>query len=531
MILFEDEHLLIVNKPAGWNTHSPDPFAGEGIYEWLKTREPRWADLAIIHRLDKETSGAIIFGKTALANRSLTRQFTDRIVTKKYLALTRSPVAFEELTVESILVRAGEKYLSRPIHSGGARAETRFRKLKGKLLDSFPVEAEPVTGKTHQIRVHAAASGFPLLGDTLYGGDPASRVYLHAAEITFEHPETGQRTTIVAPENFSEDPRLTLRNAVIDPQATNAYRLIHSASDGWPGWQVERLGDFLLSQSAQALKLEEGEKLDSLLKTFSLRGAYHKILNRRVRQLASNDASPQLVIGETAPDEFFIRENGVQFNLSFNEGYSVGLFLDQRENRRRLLTGFVAPEFFLRGKPEESPQPALKVLNTFSYTCGFSVCAAKAGVTVTSLDLSKKYLEWGKRNFVLNQLDPSGHEFIFGDAFDWMKRLGKKGRQFDLIVLDPPTFSNSKGQGTFQAERDYGKLVLAALPLLHTGGVLLASTNAANLKPETFLETIEDSVNSAKRRIVQQHYVPQPVDFPISREEPAYLKTVWLKVQ
>ena len=245
----------------------------------------------------------------------------------------------------------------------------------------------------------------------------------------------------------------------------------------------------------------------------------------------SKDASPQLVLGEAAPDEFFIRENGVQFLLSFNEGYSVGLFLDQRDNRRRLLTGFVAPDFFLQGKPEESPPPKIKVLNTFSYTCGFSVCAAKAGATVTSLDLSKKYLDWGKRNFVLNQLDPSGHEFTFGDAFDWMKRLGKKNRQFDLIILDPPTFSNSKGQGTFQAERDYGKLVLAALPILQTGGVLLASTNAANLKPETFLKTIGDSVSSAKREIVLQHYVPQPVDFPVSREEPAYLKTVWLKVQ
>ena len=78
MNIFEDEHLLAINKPAGMNTHSPSPFAGEGIYEWLKNREPRWANLAILHRLDKETTGIILFGKTALANRSLTSQFAER---------------------------------------------------------------------------------------------------------------------------------------------------------------------------------------------------------------------------------------------------------------------------------------------------------------------------------------------------------------------------------------------------------------------------------------------------------------------
>ena len=73
---------------------------------------------------------------------------------------------------------------------------------------------------------------------------------------------------------------------------------------------------------------------------------------------------------------------------------------------------------------------------------------------VTSLDLSRKYLEWGERNFALNGIDPKAHDFIFGDAFDWMKRLSKKQRFFDVIILDPPTFSQSKESGVFQAEKD-----------------------------------------------------------------------------
>src|SRR6185503_2709800 len=105
-VIFEDEHLLVVNKPAGLNTHAPSPYAGEGIYDWLRHREPRWAKLAIIHRLDKETSGVMVFGKTPVANRSLTEQFTRREITKKYLLLTDRPLKQRELTARSNIIRA-----------------------------------------------------------------------------------------------------------------------------------------------------------------------------------------------------------------------------------------------------------------------------------------------------------------------------------------------------------------------------------------------------------------------------------------
>jgi 23S rRNA (cytosine1962-C5)-methyltransferase len=324
-----------------------------------------------------------------------------------------------------------------------------------------------------------------------------------------------------------------LRQALVVPEETNAYRVIHGASDGWPGWYVERLGDFLLSQSEHALRLEELEELTRLAKWFSARGAYHKILTRHLRRAARAEASPQLVLGEASPERFTIRENGVHFELSLVDGYSAGLFLDQRDNRRRLLTAHVAAGFPLL--PCSPPLPIgnrkLEILNTFAYTCGFSVCAAKAGARTTSLDLAKKCLDWGKRNFALNGLDPAGHEFIHGDAFDWLRRLAKKQRLFDVVLLDPPTFSQSKESGVFRAEKDYGQLVTAALPLLRTGGVLFASTNAADWPPEEFLADLEKAILAANRKILQRHYVPQPQDFPISRAEPAYLKTVWLRVE
>ena len=564
-LIFEDDHLLAVNKPAGMNTHAPGAFAGEGIYDWLRHRELRWARLALLHRLDKETSGVIIFSKTELANRSLTEQFTRRSIGKKYLLLTDRALRRKEFTVESALVRAGEKYVVRPVHAGGERTQTRFRVLRSTTGGTL-VEAEPVTGKTHQIRAHAAAYDFPVLGDTLYGGSPAARLHLHAQELTLKHPATDQEMNFTAPVDFLADARLALRSALFDSQETNACRLIHGASDGWPGWYVDRLGDFLLSQSEQPLTGRQREALANGLKLFSLRGAHHQTWIRQVRKTRVPQVLGQPVLGDAAPEEFVIVENGLRFALRFREGRSAGLFLDQRENRRRFLTGYVAPGYLLSRDeefsapptpPQEGSRPSIvsgpflsrkgsgvgsrtavprrplagtEVLNTFAYTCGFSVCAAVAGARVTSLDLSRKYLGWGRWNFALNGLPAADHDFIFGDVFDWLRRLARRRREFDVIVLDPPTFSQSKEHGTFQAEKDYGELVSTALPLLKPGGALFAAANAAKLAPEKFLDQISAAIGSARRRILRQHYAPQPPDFPMSRQEPAYLKTVWLRV-
>src|SRR5687768_16503708 len=254
------------------NTHAPAPYAGEGIYEWLKNREPRWAKLAIIHRLDKETSGLLIFSKTTEANRSLTEQFATRRVRKTYRFITDRKATRKEFVVQSTIAREGERYVSKP---DGEDAETRFR-----LLQPTVFEAEPITGRTHQIRVHAAESGLPIVGDTLYGGTPADRLLLHAERLKIKHPISGKEMLFDAPADFSVGRSRGLREALIPLDETNAYRLLHGASDGWPGWYVDRLGDFLLSQSERALSAEQIEAL----KRHECKGAYHKALSRHARE-------------------------------------------------------------------------------------------------------------------------------------------------------------------------------------------------------------------------------------------------------
>ncbi|MBI5393707.1 MAG: class I SAM-dependent methyltransferase [Verrucomicrobia bacterium] len=481
LVLFEDAHLLAVNKPAGINTHSPGEFAIEGLHEWLQRR--RTEKLAIIHRLDKDTSGVMVFGKSALANRSLTEQFATKTVRKTYLFLTAAAPPNKRMRIAT------------PID--GKPTATWFEPAgrRGRLA---LMRAEPETGRTHQIRIHAAEAGFAVAGDELYEQprSPLPRMMLHAAAIELRHPQSAEPVRFEAPEpaSFTSPDWLVaareMRELMFGPAETNAFRLVSGKADGFPDAIVDRYADRLLVQwyGPPDANLRE-----------SLRSA--PVVERAMEKQPS---------GETASPEnrFEIVENGLRFLVSLDAGYSTGIFLDQRENRRRVLA------MDLRGKT---------VLNAFAYTCAFSVAAARAGATVTSLDLSKRYLEWGRDNFRLNGFDPAAHDFIYGDCFDWLARLAKKGRRFDLALLDPPTFSTAKKGGAFRAEKDYAKLVALAEPLVAPGGTLFCSTNARSVTPEQFLA----AVRRGAQRVRTPGFTTQPPDFRVAAGEKPYLKCAW----
>ncbi len=552
-VVFEDDHLLVVRKPAGWNTHAPSPYAGAGIFEWLRDREPRWARLAIIHRLDKETSGLLVFGLTQDANRSLTEQFAGRRVEKEYVLATRRPVPFRERVVRTRIVRVGENYAVQPGEGGDDEAETEFQVLEGwsggGAIEASGggeggggltfVRARPRTGRTHQIRVHAAHLGMPIHGDVRYGGEAAGRIWLHAVRLVFAHPATGWRTEFECPPSFEMPMWRGLREAWVVPGETSALRWWHGWADDPAGGRgarsgghciVEQWGDFVLVQTAEPGPGREAGRWFDALGFCGVRGAYERPRDRQVRQASGATVSPRWVTGAEAPPAMHVMEHGVRYEVRFGEGYSVGLFLDQRENRRRVLNDHVSAVFggVRPGASGGGERPGF--LNVFAYTCGFSVVAALAGWRVTSVDLSRKYLDWGRRNFELNGLESADHEFVFGDAFDWLRRLGKKGRRFEAMVLDPPTFSQSKEGGVFRAEADYGRLVSSALGVLAPGGVLLASCNQGGWAPGDFVQCVEGAVIGRGRSIQSRYYAPQPPDFPVTRDEPAYLKGLWLRV-
>lgn len=303
---------------------------------------------------------------------------------------------------------------------------------------------------------------------------------------------------------------------------TNAFRLINGHADGHRGLIVDQLGPYLLAQSEAPLTQAQTRLLEAYRHSHNLLGLYHKVLRRQIRSSDPGLTSPRFLSGEPAPSRFTIKENGVEYELSFDEGYSYGLFLDQRLNREQLLNT-------KKGSHRTTPS----LLNVFAYTCAFSVCAAKAGYQTTSLDLSKKYLLWGKENFARNNLEliDNHHDFIYGDAFQWMRRLRNKGRQFGMIILDPPTFSKSKESGDFRVQRDFPILLTRAMDLLpESGGTILCSSNNAGWSSSAFLRDLEKTVSQNGKCLTDLAFRAAPPDFPPPSDEESYLKTAWLKI-
>jgi 23S rRNA (cytosine1962-C5)-methyltransferase len=492
MILFEDDDLLVVHKPSGINTHKPDRFAPDGIHEWLTKHGWR---VAILHRLDKDTSGVLVFSKTTRANQSLARQFEQHTVDKRYLLLS-----------------AGKPTRARfHARSGGAETEFAFQEPCGRW---FLVEARPITGKTHQIRRHAAESGFPIVGDTEYGGQPAPRLMLHAYRIRFRHPATDEPVTFTAsvPAAFETPDALTAAREyreLLFGEETNAYRLISDAADGFPGVVVDSYAGRLLVQwQTEQRQPELVEQLGPVVEQFVTK---HKRTMPEGRASARPPGEAARARG-SAPLRFPVLENGLKFLVNFGEGLGTGLFPDQRENRWRLL---------------RMPLAGKSVLNCFAYTCAFSVAAAKAGAVTTSVDLSRRYLDWGRENFRVNGLDAAGHDFIFGDVFEWLKRFGKQGRQWDMVLLDPPTFSTTKGGRVFRAARDYGELATLAASLVKPGGWLFCSTNQRTLPAHEF----EAMLTKTGRAIEELEFATQPFDFRVAPGERPYLKTLWARLR
>ncbi len=204
-ILHHDESILVVNKPAGLSV-LPEGWDKDAPY-LVKMLEEQYGRIWVVHRIDKTTSGIVVFALTAEAHRSLNIQFEKHEVEKKYHAiLVGVPNWDEKVTKFPLRVNVGHKHRTMVDDRNGVHAETRFKILK-RGQSSALAEAMPMTGRTHQIRVHAFALGYPLLGDVLYSApatDLIARPALHAHSIAFVHPAGGHRVTLKAdyPEDF-----------------------------------------------------------------------------------------------------------------------------------------------------------------------------------------------------------------------------------------------------------------------------------------------------------------------------------------
>ncbi|MCP5536851.1 MAG: class I SAM-dependent rRNA methyltransferase [Akkermansiaceae bacterium] len=253
---------------------------------------------------------------------------------------------------------------------------------------------------------------------------------------------------------------------------TNALRLVDGAGDGLPGLYLDSYADrWVVASRANTLDPEVRAWLEAQGRT-----CYWKRLDQHEKE------DPAHIAGPLQDEPFIAAESGVHYKIHFQAGYSQGIFLDQRLNRKRV-RAFAAP-----GKT---------VLNTFAYTGAFSVCAALGGATTTTLDLSQVYLDWAKDNFQANKLNPAEHYFCKGDTFHWLKRFARQGRTFDGIILDPPTFSRDDKGKVFRVEKDYHRLVALAHACLADGGWILCCTNCRKLAPRDFFRMVREGAPGA----------------------------------
>lgn len=262
----------------------------------------------------------------------------------------------------------------------------------------------------------------------------------------------------------------------LEGAGTDSYRLFCGEGEGIAGLKADKMGPCLflyrLENRCPLSSTELKEVAQWSLDRLPVKAVYLKefVSDRSKAGDPGINQNPAPLLGEPQPEEIAIRENGLQFLLRPFDGFSTGLFLDQRDNRRAL----------------GASVGGLRVLNLFAYTCGFSVYAARGGANVTSVDLSTRYLDWGKRNFSANDLLPNEYEFFSAEAFHFLKGAKKRGRRFDVVVLDPPSFSRDRKGGVFSIAKDARRLAEAAAQVVTPGGRLFFSTNYEQWNQEEF---------------------------------------------
>ena len=301
------------------------------------------------------------------------------------------------------------------------------------------------------------------------------------------------------------------RSAYYQDDLTTAFRLFNQEGDGFGGLTVDLYGDYAVFSWYNSYVYQIRKVISEAFRQAfpEVLGTYEKI---RFKGLDYESAH---IYGQEAPDFFTVLENGVLYQVFMNDGLMTGIFLDQHEVRGSLVDGLAM------GK---------SLLNMFSYTAAFSVAAAMGGASqTTSVDLAKRSRELSQAHFQANGISTDDHRFIVMDVFEYFKYAKRKGLTYDVIVLDPPSFARNKKQ-TFSVAKDYHKLISQSLEILNPGGIIIASTNAANVSRQKFTEQIDKGFAGRSYQILNKYGLPADFAYNKKDESSNYLKVISMKV-
>lgn len=604
-MLFEDADVIAVHKPAGVSSQAADPERPDDVvtrlHAFLAARDGRAAYLGVHQRLDRDTSGVMLFTKRAELNAAVAAQLEKRTIEKRYLAGVVDWRGPKRTTLVDMLAPAddGRMQVVRDADKRGPRAPRRgpgpeprrasavravtHVTLKETRGPRALLELVLETGRTHQARVQLAHAGAPIAGDPMYRGAPAPRLLLHAASLAFDHPRTKKRITVKDPlADFAGwlakgdlgfsiyDDAKALADALAlaverrwrlgrsgdrepEERRTTAFRLVNEEGDALPGLAVDVYDGHLVAQLYASEEWDVAGRRDRVLDALDalgFDGVYLKVRPKQANVLVDTrreDVAPKAPVrgAPASSSPFVVYEEGVPFLARLDDGLSTGIFLDQRLNRRAL---------------REAARGA-RVANLFAYTCAFSIAAARGGAKQTvSVDASLLALERGREGFAAAGLPlakaagpaPSGsapsaksplttstpapsapapaHAFVGEDAFAWLARAAKKGERFDVVVLDPPSYSSTKKR-RFVAETDYGDLVALACAIAAPGGRIIACCNHRKLARAKLRRLVHEGVRAAKREVVQLKDLPDAPDFPPALGRDVHMKSLLLTLR
>jgi len=301
-----------------------------------------------------------------------------------------------------------------------------------------------------------------------------------------------------------------LRKQLIDTSRTNAYRIINAESDGLPGLIIDRYSDFLVCQFLSAGAEFNKETIVEILADVLKPVGIFERSDVEVRTKEGLQPVQGLLRGIVPDDLIEIKENGFKFLVDVKNGHKTGFYLDQRDNRK-LISEFAKDK---------------NVLNCFSYTGGFSVYALASGVEkVVQVEASASAIELSSKNLELNNLNSTLVENINGDVFEVLRKFRDERKPFDLIILDPPKFTESSSQ-IQKASRGYKDINLLALKLLNPGGILFTFSCSGHVSQELFQKIVADAALDSGREVKIIKKLTQSSDHPVSLNFPEglYLK-------
>jgi 23S rRNA (cytosine1962-C5)-methyltransferase len=513
VILYRDDQWLAIDKPTGLATHAGKP--GElGAVEWLELHRG-WTS-HVISRLDRGTSGVLLLARTPA--------FAARAQEIHEAGSARKTYEFLSERDSADLGRPDVWERNDPLSD--QEAHTVFTRL-GRSADGKRTlyRAEIARGRHHQVRRHAQASGVSILGDDDYGGAPFARLCLHCAEVVW--PDLPAPLRAVRPASFAAllgasdaDPALAVcqdRRARWLTDITDAFRAVHRDEIPDLPAAIEVYGPWFHAVwfDEDATAAEQSRRLDPVLEqvcqAYGCRGGVVRTHRRNPHQRSL--VTEVRVVGETPPDVFTVTEHGLQYEINLLTTQHTGLFLDQRDTRRRLA---------LRAE-------TARVANLFAFTCSFSVVAARhAAEVVFSVDTAKPALTTGKNNFARNGLSETGQgKFIQEDVRRFLARQLRKRDQdraawqgWDLVVCDPPVFAAVKDGGKFALAKEWPILARHCADLMAPGAAAVFANNHRTGNHQAYTKALAAVFNSVTS-------LRPPLDFPIFPGRPHHVRTFW----